>query len=77
MYMSTVIGTLVGSAVLTAAFCIVEIYLGERAALSTRLLQSKPIAFIMAFQMLTSGAYFVLLYELPIYVSKQAECQPA
>lgn len=64
---SDVIGTLVGAAVLFALFVGLEIYLGDRAAMNTRLLKKKTMAFMMAFNFIMSGVFFILLYYLPIY----------
>lgn len=64
---SDVIGTLVGAAVIFTAFVVVEIYLGDRAAVNTRLLKGKTTAITMAFNFILSGSFFVLLYYLPIY----------
>lgn len=62
-----VIGTFVGSAVMLSTFVALEAYLGERACLVPRLMKMKTVTFLMSYQTLVSGAFFVLLYYLPIY----------
>nr|POF13866.1 mfs gliotoxin efflux transporter glia [Quercus suber] len=62
-----VIGTLVGFVVIAIAFIALEIYLGERAALNIRLLKNRTMALLMAYQFFINGAFFILLYYLPIY----------
>lgn len=64
---SDVIGTLVGAAVLLAAFIVLEIFLGDRAAVNTRLLKIKTMWIMMLYNFIISGCFFVLLYYLPIY----------
>ncbi|KAF1349677.1 MFS gliotoxin efflux transporter glia [Delphinella strobiligena] len=62
-----VIGTFVGFAVMLGIFVALEVYLGEHACLVSRLMKMKTVAFQMTYQALVSGAFFVLLYYLPIY----------
>ncbi len=71
-----VIGTLVGSGLLFVLFVITEIYLGDRAFLQGRLLKSRLIASLCAFAMLLSGAFFTLVYYLPVYFQTILEVSP-
>ncbi|TVY44445.1 putative efflux pump [Lachnellula subtilissima] len=64
---SDVIGTLVGFALLTIAFCAIEWYQGERAIMVGRLLSDRTISVGMFYIFFLSGGYFLLVYYLPIY----------
>ncbi|KAK4953680.1 hypothetical protein LTR10_008283 [Elasticomyces elasticus] len=72
-----VIGTLVGTGVLSIAFVVLEWYLGDRAAVNPRLLKNKTIGLMMVYQVLVSGTFFVLLYYLPIYFQSVSGVSPA
>ncbi|KAK5704814.1 hypothetical protein LTR17_021578 [Elasticomyces elasticus] len=71
-----VIGTLVGTGVLSIAFVVLEWYLGDRAAVNPRLLKDKTIGLMMVYQVLVSGTFFVLLYYLPIYFRSVSGVSP-
>ncbi|KAK4897396.1 hypothetical protein LTR27_004916 [Elasticomyces elasticus] len=71
-----VIGTLVGTGVLSIAFVVLEGYLGDRAAVNPRLLKNKTIGLMMVYQVLVSGTFFVLLYYLPIYFQSVSGVSP-
>ncbi|KAF7191068.1 MFS gliotoxin efflux transporter gliA [Pseudocercospora fuligena] len=62
-----VIATLVVFGVLLVVLCVLEPWLGEYAAVNTRLLRTKTFAFLMTFQVILAGGFFILLYYLPIY----------
>jgi MFS transporter, DHA2 family, glioxin efflux transporter len=64
---SDVIGTLVGAGLIAIALVAWEWFQGERAAVNPRLLKMKTVRFMMIFQVLVTGGFFVLLYYLPIY----------
>ncbi|KAK3625426.1 hypothetical protein LTR56_020429 [Elasticomyces elasticus] len=72
-----VIGTFVGTGVLSIAFVVLEWYLGDRAAVNPRLLKNKTIGLMMVYQVLVSGTFFVLLYYLPIYFQSVSGVSPA
>ncbi|EON65089.1 hypothetical protein W97_04324 [Coniosporium apollinis CBS 100218] len=62
-----VIGMLVGFGIISIVFIALEIHLGERALIIPRLMKNKTLAFGFVFQVFNNGAFFVLLYYLPIY----------
>jgi MFS transporter, DHA2 family, glioxin efflux transporter len=62
-----VIGTLVAFGGLTVVFVLVEWYSGDRALVQFRFLKQRIIAAQTAFVFFTAGAFFVLVYYLPIY----------
>jgi len=64
---SDVIGTLVGFGLLSIVFVVIEYISGERALLIGRLLKDRTILAMCVFILFASGAFFVLLYYLPIY----------
>lgn len=70
---SDMIGTLVGAAIILIVFIVVEVYLGERAALNTRLLRMKSIGYLMFHQSTPTSCFFILLYYLPIYFQAVSE----
>ena len=63
----SVIATLVMFGLLTIAFLALEYYQGDRALLSGRLLKDRTIMAMCAFIFVVAGAFFILLYYLPIY----------
>lgn len=62
-----VVGLLVGFAVILIAFCILEWYQGERSMIAPRLIRDRTMAISSAYAFFFGGAYFVLVYYLPIY----------
>jgi uncharacterized membrane protein YidH (DUF202 family) len=64
---SSVIGTLVGFVLILILFVVVEWYQGERAMVNGRLLKTRNISLGMAYIFFLGGAFFLLLYYLPIY----------
>ena len=64
---STVIGTLVGFGLLLILFCIVEWYVGDRALMQPRLIGNRAILVNCMYIFFFAGAFFTLLYYLPIY----------
>lgn len=63
----SVIGTLVAFGVLIILFLAIEWYSGDRALLQFRFLKDRTIAAQSAFVLCVSGAFFILIYYLPIY----------
>jgi hypothetical protein len=64
---SLVIGTLVGSGLLCIAFGLCEYWQGERAVVIPRLFRRRAIWLSAVFSILQSGAFFAMVYYLPIY----------
>ena len=64
---STVIGTLVGFGLLLIVFCIVEWYMGDRALMQPRMIGNRAILVNCLFIFFFAGAFFIILYYLPIY----------
>ncbi|KAI0401756.1 putative gliotoxin efflux pump [Xylaria palmicola] len=64
---SEVVGLLVGSALLAAAFGITQWYLDQRASIIPRILAQRHVAVSAAFVFLLSCANFLMIYNLPIY----------
>jgi MFS family permease len=64
---STVIGLLVGSALIWIAFVAWEWFNDERAMLPRRLVSKRYVWQPSAFQFFYAAGYFILLYYLPIY----------
>jgi hypothetical protein len=63
----SVIGCLVAFGVITILFVIVEIWQGDRGLMAPRLLNNRLIWAGCAFVFFLSGAFFTLLYYLPVY----------
>lgn len=64
---SKVIGLLVGFVALTAAFAVWEWYQGDRAMVPYRLAGQRGYIVPSVFAFFFSGAYFLIIYFLPIY----------
>lgn len=64
---SKVIGLIVGSVLIAAAFVAWEIYAGERAMMPPRLAKQRVVWFNATWAFLQIGAYFTAVYYLPIY----------
>lgn len=64
---STVIGTLVGFVLLLGLFGVVEWYMGDRALLQGSLIGNRAILVNCLYIFFLAGAFFTLLYYLPIY----------
>ncbi|USP74923.1 MFS general substrate transporter [Curvularia clavata] len=62
-----VIGCIVGSIVLFAAFACGQWYLGERAMMVPRLLLTRETIALALYNFFLAGSYFVFVYYLPIY----------
>jgi MFS family permease len=72
----SVIGTLVGFALLLLLFGVLEWYLGERALLQGRLMKERIILVASAYTILLAGAFFTLVYYLPIYFQSVSGVSP-
>lgn len=64
---SIVVGLLVGFVLILIAFAILEIWQGERAMLTPRLLRNRNVWVNGLYGFFFCGGYFVPLYYLPIY----------
>lgn len=64
---SVVIGLLVGFGLMVLALVALEVWLGERAMLTPRLLRQRTVWVNFIWGFFFAGAYFVTLYYLPIY----------
>ncbi|KAL8823438.1 MAG: hypothetical protein Q9191_005855 [Dirinaria sp. TL-2023a] len=64
---STVIGTFVGFGLLMIVFCVVEWYMGDRALMQPRMVGNRAILVNCMYIFFFAGAFFALLYYLPIY----------
>ncbi|KAH0350262.1 MFS general substrate transporter, partial [Aureobasidium melanogenum] len=73
---SEVIGLLVGFVVLTAVFVLWEMFQKERAMIVPRLFMERHVGVGSVFMFFYGGAYFVLLYYLPIYFQSIHEASP-
>lgn len=62
-----VIGTLVTFGILFFAFIAIEWYSGDHALIQFRFLKQRTIAAQSAFVFFVSGAFFIMIYYLPIY----------
>ncbi|KAK3056003.1 hypothetical protein LTR09_003237 [Extremus antarcticus] len=64
---SVVIGLLVGSVAMLAVFVLWEIYQKERAMIVPRLFMERYVSVGSIYMFFFGGAYFIVLYYLPIY----------
>lgn len=64
---SVVIGLLVGSVLITAALVAAELWQGERAMLTPRLMRQRSVWVSAVWGFFFAGSYFAALYYLPIY----------
>jgi MFS transporter, DHA2 family, glioxin efflux transporter len=64
---SVVIGLLVGFGVMVLVLIIIEIWQGERAMLTPRLMRQRTVWVNFVWGFFFAGAYFITLYYLPIY----------
>jgi len=62
-----VIGTLVGSAIMTALFAVLQWRAGENASLVTRIMTQRTVAALSAFIFFLNSTNFLLVYNLPQY----------
>ena len=64
---SKVIGLLVGFVAIFIVFIAWEIYQGERAAITPRIVRKREVWVGSGFAALIAGSYFLMIYYLPIY----------
>ena len=74
---STVVGLLVGFALLIIAFAINEWFQDDRALLQKRLLKQRIIWVACLYVIFIAGAFFMLLYYLPIYFQSISGVSPS
>lgn len=73
---SVVIGLLVGFVVMALALMVVEIWQGERAMLTPRIMRQRTVWVNGVWGFFFAGSYFVTLYYLPIYFQSIDNCSP-
>ncbi|KAK1997844.1 major facilitator superfamily transporter [Colletotrichum falcatum] len=73
---SIVIGLFVGFVVITAVFIVLEWYQGERSMIAPRLIKDRTIYISSAYAFFFAGAYFILVYYLPIYFQSVDNASP-
>lgn len=64
---STVIGLLVGFVLIMIVFGVWEYFQGERAMVVPRLMKKRSVGASAIFSLFFAGAYFIVIYYLPIY----------
>lgn len=74
---SEVIGLLVGALVLLLALIATEKLLGERAMMVHKLLKSRLVVVGMAYGFFFEGAFFSLLYAIPLYFQAVSGTSPS
>lgn len=62
-----IIGTIVAFGILCVLFIVIEWWNGERALIVGRLLKDRTVSIGMVYVFFFAGAFFLLLYHLPIY----------
>jgi hypothetical protein len=73
---SVVIGLLVGSVLMFIALAIAEIWQGERAMLTPRVMRQRHVWVNGVWGFFFAGSYFVTLYYLPIYFQSIDNASP-
>lgn len=73
----SVIGTLVAFGVLSIIFIGIEWYSGDYGLIQFRFLKQRTIAAQSAFVFFTAGAFFILIYYLPIYFQSTLDVSAA
>ncbi|EFQ30668.1 major facilitator superfamily transporter [Colletotrichum graminicola M1.001] len=73
---STVIGLFVGFFVILIAFIILEWYQGERSMIAPRLISDRTVLISSVYAFFFGGAYFILVYYLPIYFQSVDNASP-
>lgn len=73
---SVVIGLLVGFVLIVIALVVAELWQGERAMLTPRLLRQRTVWASSVWGFFFAGAYFVTLYYLPIYFQSIDNASP-
>lgn len=73
---SVVIGLIVGFVVMTIALVAAEIWQGERAMLTPRIVRKRTVWVNCVWGFFFAGAYFTTLYYLPIYFQSIDDASP-
>ncbi|KAK1989231.1 major facilitator superfamily transporter [Colletotrichum cereale] len=73
---STIIGLFVGFFLIVIAFIILEWYQGERSMIAPRLISDRTVYISSIYAFFFAGAYFVLVYYLPIYFQSVDNASP-
>ncbi|KAK2010850.1 major facilitator superfamily transporter [Colletotrichum eremochloae] len=73
---STVIGLFVGFVLIVIVFIILEWYQGERSMIAPRLISDRTVYISSMYSFFFAGAYFVLVYYLPIYFQSVDNASP-
>lgn len=73
---SVVIGLLVGFPLIIIVFAVWEYYQGERAMVVPRLLKLRAVGVPAVFTFFFAGAYFIVIYYLPIYFQSVDDVSP-
>lgn len=73
---SVVIGLLVGFVAITIALVVLEVWQGERAMLTPRVIRKRTVWVSAVWGFLFAGSYFVTLYYLPIYFQSIKNASP-
>ncbi|KAF6826798.1 major facilitator superfamily transporter [Colletotrichum plurivorum] len=73
---SVVIGLLVGFGLIVIVFIVLEWYQGERSMIAPRLISDRTVYISSAYAFFFGGAYFVLVYYLPIYFQSVDNASP-
>ncbi|CRK16306.1 hypothetical protein BN1708_017476, partial [Verticillium longisporum] len=64
---SVVIGLIVGFVLMAIAFGVLQWYQGERSMIAPRLIKDRTLYISSIYMFFYAGAYFTLIYYLPIY----------
>ncbi|GAA5990894.1 hypothetical protein JCM10908_000068 [Rhodotorula pacifica] len=73
---SRMIGLLVGFFALTAAFFVLQAFLGERSSISLRLMRDRSLAAVCFVNFTCGASYYALLYYIPIYFQAVTASSP-
>lgn len=73
---SRIIGLFVGSGVLIIIFAISQYYLGENATMPPRIIRKRSVIFSGLYAVCFGGAFFLLMYYLPIYFQSVRNASP-
>ncbi|TEA19417.1 putative efflux pump gsfJ [Colletotrichum sidae] len=73
---SVVVGLLVGFGLILVAFIVLEWYQGERSMIAPRLFSDRTVYISSLYAFFFAGAYFVLVYYLPIYFQSVDNASP-
>ena len=74
---STVIGLIVGFALLAIVFIAIEYFSGDRALIQGRLLKSRSVLMACLYIFFFAGSFFLLIYQLPLYFQSVQGADPS